>query len=58
MSSPAPKRSEREVGDETAKAFEKEYAESHPDGPYPVVELKPKGEAAPSGGGSDVRPRA
>jgi hypothetical protein len=29
-------------GDEAAKAFERAYTETHPNGPYPPVELKPK----------------
>jgi hypothetical protein len=31
-----------EVKDTRAEAFEKEYKESHPDGPYPPVEISPK----------------
>ena len=34
-----------EVKDTRAEAFEKEYKESHPNGPYPPVEIHPKGEA-------------
>jgi hypothetical protein len=32
----------KEKGDTVAKAFERMYKESHPDGPYPQVEIKPK----------------
>jgi len=35
-----PKPSDQEK-DTRAEAFEKEYKESHPDGPYPPVEIKP-----------------
>ena len=38
MSSEKP--ADKEEGDARAKAFEKEYNESHPNGPYPPVELK------------------
>ena len=31
-----------EVKDTRAEAFEKEYRESHPDGPYPPLEISPK----------------
>jgi hypothetical protein len=36
-----------EEGDAVAKAFEQEYEDSHPDGPYPPVELKPRPESKP-----------
>lgn len=29
-------------GEAAARAFEQEYKETHPSGPYPPVELKPK----------------
>jgi len=31
-----------EVKDTRAEAFENEYKESHPNGPYPPVEMGPK----------------
>jgi hypothetical protein len=46
VSSTSPKPSEKKVGDEVAKAFEQEYKESHPNGPYPSLEPKPKPERA------------
>lgn len=39
----------KKVGEEAARAFEQEYRETHPNGPYPPVEVKPKGsDASPS----------
>ena len=35
-------RSEKEEGEARAKALEEEYKETHPNGPYLPVELKPK----------------
>ena len=35
----------KEEGEARAKAFERMYRESHPNGPYPPVELKPKSES-------------
>jgi hypothetical protein len=32
----------KEKGDTVAKAFERMYKESHPDGPYPQLEIQPK----------------
>ncbi len=46
MSSPTKPVTKKE--DEWAKAFEAEYKESHPDGPYQKVEIKPKPEAKPA----------
>ena len=43
VSSEVPKPSSNE-GDSRAEAFEKEYKQSHPDGPYPPLETKPKTE--------------
>ena len=43
MSSEVPKPSIKE-GDSRAEAFEKEYKQSHPGGPYPPVETKAKPE--------------
>jgi len=43
VSSEVPKPSIKE-GDSRAEAFEREYKESHPGGPYPAVETKPKPE--------------
>jgi len=43
VSSEVPKPSNKE-GDSRAEAFEKEYTQSHPAGPYPPVETKPKPE--------------
>jgi len=42
---PKPRSSE---GDSRADAFEKEYKQSHPDGPYPPMEIKPKPETKPA----------
>ena len=42
MSSEVPKPSK--VGDSRAEAFENEYKQSHPNGPYPPLETKPKPE--------------
>ena len=39
------KPTEKDEGDSRAKAFEKMYKGSHPDGPYPSLELKPKLES-------------
>ena len=36
------KPADKEEGTARAKAFEQEYKSSHPDGPYPLVEVKPK----------------
>jgi hypothetical protein len=47
VSSEVPKPSGKE-GDYRAEAFEKEYRQSHPDGPYPPVEIKPKPETKPT----------
>jgi hypothetical protein len=35
----------KKEGDARAKAFEQAYMESHPNGPYPPVELKQKSES-------------
>jgi len=43
VSSEVPKPSSKE-GDSRAEAFEKEYKQSHPAGPYPPMETKPKPE--------------
>ncbi len=50
----------QEEGEAIAKAFEQAYKQSHPNGPYPSVELKPKAELQReadrlASGGSDVR---
>jgi len=34
----------KDEGDERARAFEQAYRASHPNGAYPLVELKPKQE--------------
>ena len=47
MSSETPKPAGQEEGDARAKAFEQAYKESHPNGPYLKVELKPKQVAKP-----------
>jgi len=39
MSTEAPKQASKEQ-DAIAEAFAKEYKDSHPDGPYPAVEIK------------------
>lgn len=39
------KATSKEEGDAVAKAFEQMYKQSHPNGPYPPVELKPKLES-------------
>jgi len=44
VSSEAPKPPVKEE-DHRAEAFEKEYKDTHPDGPYPPMEIKPKSEA-------------
>lgn len=36
------KPTDKDEGDARASAFEKMYKDSHPDGPYPPVELKLK----------------
>ena len=33
---------DKEKGDAAARAFEQMYKETHPNGPYPPVVLKPK----------------
>jgi len=40
-----PKPADQAEGDARAKAFEQAYKQSHPDGPYPPVEIKPKSES-------------
>jgi hypothetical protein len=35
----------QDEGNARAKAFERAYKESHPEGPYPPVELKPEPES-------------
>jgi len=47
VSSEVPKPRSRE-GDSRAEAFEEEYKQSHPDGPYPPVETKSKPETKPA----------
>jgi len=47
VSSEVPKLRSKE-GDSRAEAFENEYKHSHPDGPYPPVEIKPKPETKPT----------
>jgi hypothetical protein len=47
VSSEVPKPVSKEV-DSRAEAFEKEYKQSHPDGPYPPVETKPKTKTEPT----------
>jgi hypothetical protein len=41
---PSEKPAAQKEGDAIAKAFEQMYKESHPNGPYPPVEIKPKQE--------------
>ena len=44
VSSEVPKPNSRQE-DPRTEAFEKEYRESHPNGPYPKMETRPKQEA-------------
>jgi len=37
-----------EEKDTRPEAFEKEYKDSHPNGPYPPVEIKPRADAKPT----------
>jgi hypothetical protein len=37
----------KEEGDLRAKALEQAYRESHPNGPYPKMEVKPQPKVAP-----------
>jgi len=41
------KPAKKEDSDAIAKAFEQEYKDSHPNGPFPPVEVKPKAEKSP-----------
>jgi hypothetical protein len=47
VSSEAPKPANQDEGNARAKAFERAYKESHPNGPYPTLEPKSKPEAKP-----------
>jgi len=40
-----PKPADQAEGDVRAKAFEQAYTQSHPNGSYPPVEIKPKSES-------------
>jgi hypothetical protein len=39
---PSEKPIAQKEGDAIAKAFEQMYKDSHPDGPYPPVEIRPE----------------
>jgi len=47
VSSTTPKPTGKEEGDARAKAFEQAYKETHPNGPYLRVELKPRPKEGP-----------